>query len=248
MKTVAIIQARMGSTRLPGKVMKLLAGKTVLAHVIERVKACPLLSDVVVATTTLQQDEVIVAEAVRCGAKYFCGSKDDVLSRYYHAARAFNADIVVRITSDCPLFDPTILTKMLQDFLARAKGGEALDYYSNALQPSFPLGLSAEIFTFTALTRAFSEATKDYEREHVTPYFYQHPDLFAIDGLTHVDDLSHYRWTLDTAEDFDLITKIYDHVYEEGRLFQTDEVIQLLKDKPTLAKINAHVRQKQLGE
>jgi len=247
-KTVAIIQARMGSTRLPGKVMKLLAGKTVLSHVIERVKACPLLSDVVVATTTLQQDDVIVAEAVRCGAKYFCGSKDDVLSRYYHAAKAFHTDIVVRITSDCPLFDPFILTKMLQDYLARVERGTPLDYYSNALKPTFPLGLSAEIFTSIALARAFSEATKDYEREHVTPYFYLHPDLFNIDGFTNAEDLSHYRLTLDTADDFHLITEIYDHIYEEGRLFQTDAVIQLLKDRPSLVKINAHVRQKQLGD
>lgn len=248
MKTVAIIQARMGSTRLPGKVMKLLAGKTILAHVIERVKACPLLSDVVVATTTMQQDDVIVAEAVRCGVKYFCGSKDDVLSRYYYSAKAVTAEIVVRITSDCPLFDPAILTKMLQEYFARAERGAPLDYYSNALQPTFPLGLSAEIFTFIALERAFLEATKDYEREHVTPYFYLHPDLFNIDGFTNAEDLSHYRLTLDTAEDFHLITEIYDHLNEEGRLFKTDAVIQLLKDRPSLAKINAHVRQKQLGD
>ncbi len=249
MKIAAIIQARMGSTRLPGKVMKKLAGKPVLHHVIERVKASQLLDIVVVATTTSRQDDIIVKEAETCEVKVFRGSEQDVLSRYYYAAAAFQADIVVRVTSDCPLFDPTVLNAMLRVFLTENKTAAPLDYMSNSLQPSFPRGLDAEIFTFKALETAFNEADKDYEREHVTPFIYINRDRFNIKNFSGQEDYSYHRWTLDTKEDFSLLKEIYEHTPHEGKYFLTTKsILETFNQHPELLQINAHVRQKQLGE
>jgi spore coat polysaccharide biosynthesis protein SpsF len=248
MKIVAIIQARMGSTRLPGKVMKQLCGKTVLAYVIQRVQACPLVDEVVVATTTSPGDDMIVAETEKYGAKWFRGSEEDVLERYYLAAKEYNADVVVRVTSDCPLFDSEVLTQMVDYFKFESAQGLTIDYLSNTLNRSYPRGLDAEVFTFAALEQAFQEAHFAYEREHVTPYLYEHPELFALHNQTADEDLSAYRWTLDTLEDWKLIEQIYEILYRDGRLFTTDEVVALLDEKPEWVKINAHVKQKQLGE
>ncbi|MEH2366529.1 glycosyltransferase family protein [Nostoc sp.] len=247
MKTVAIIQARMGSTRLPGKVMKELCGKTVLAHVVFRVQACLLIDEVVVATTTSKTDDVIVAEAEKCGSKWFRGSEEDVLERYYLAAKESNADVVVRVTSDCPMFDPEVLSQMLEDFKNETLEGLQIDYLSNCLNRSYPRGLDAEIFTFNVLEKAFKEAHNPYEREHVTPYIYEHPDIFALHNHTNDEDLTNYRWTLDTEDDWKLIEAIYTDIYQNEEIFTTDEVIALLRVKPELVKLNIHVKQKQLG-
>lgn len=247
MKTVAIIQARMGSTRLPGKVMKVICGKTVLEHVIERVKGCRLLDEVVIATTVSPADDAIVKEAERCGVKWFRGSEEDVLERYYLAAKEYDAEIVVRITSDCPLFDPTVLTEMLDYFNSERSQGLNIDYLSNTLTRSYPRGLDAEVFTFTALEKAFLNAVQPYEREHVTPYIHQHPEIFSLHGQTSDEDLSAHRWTLDTEEDFRLIEEIYFALYKENKFFTTEHILELLKQRPELAGINAHVEQKKLG-
>jgi spore coat polysaccharide biosynthesis protein SpsF len=247
MKTVAIIQARMGSTRLPGKVMKQLCSKTVLAHVILRVQACPLVDEVVIATTKLSSDDVIVEESEKCGAKWFRGSEEDVLERYYLASRKYNADIIVRVTSDCPLLDPDILTQMLMFFNAQTSRGVDIDYLSNGLNClSYPRGLDVEIFTFDALETAFKEAHLLYQREHVTPYIYEHTEIFSLYEHTGSEDFSHYRWTLDTEEDLKLISEIYTSLYEDGKIFTTNEVLTLLKIKPELEKLNANVKQTQL--
>jgi spore coat polysaccharide biosynthesis protein SpsF len=246
MRTVAIIQARMGSTRLPGKVMKTLSGKSVLEHVIRRVQACRLLDDVVVATTTSPADDVIVAEAERCGAKWFRGDEEDVLDRYYRAAKQFQADVVVRVTSDCPLFDPETLTEMLECFHDRNAGDRKTDYLSNTLTRTYPRGLDAEIFTFDALDSAHHDADKPYEREHVTPYIYQHPELFSLHGKTSRIDLSRFRWTLDTDQDFMFLQEIYSHLFRDDDIISTSQVVSLLKERPELAEINAVVEQKPL--
>lgn len=249
MKTIAIIQARMGSTRLPGKVMKLLCGKTVLAHVISRVQACSLVDEVIIATTTSPADDVIVKEAERCGAKWFRGSEEDVLQRYYLAAKEYHADVIVRVTSDCPLFDSDILTQMLNYFHTETDGGLHIDYLSNALNcRSYPRGLDAEVFTFSVLEKANQEAHQPYEREHVTPYIYEHPEIFSLHSQIGDEDFSDYRWTLDTEEDWKLISEIYSALYTDEKIFTTDDVLALLKIRPELVKINAHVKQKQLGE
>lgn len=247
MKAVAIIQARMGSTRLPGKVMKTLCGRTVLGHVITRVKACPLVDEIVVATTQDPQDDVIVAEARKFGARTFRGSEEDVLSRYYFAAGEAGADIVVRVTSDCPLFDPHLLNTMLGQFHADRSSGRGLDYLSNTLERTYPRGLDAEIFTFSALERSHVEARQPHEREHVTPYIYQHPEFFALKNFSGPVNLSDLRWTLDTEEDWRLIEAIYAVLGNEEPFFSTQAVLQLLESQPELVSINAHVEQKELG-
>lgn len=238
----------MGSTRLPGKVMKLLSGETVLAHVIRRVKACPLLDQTVVATTELSQDDLIVHTATQCGAAIFRGSAEDVLSRYYGAAVSSRAEVIVRVTSDCPLFDPVVLTQLLTRFSQANTPVESLDYLTNSLEQTYPRGLDAEIFTFQALQRAARQATKTYEREHVTPYFYQHPQIFRLENVRSRKDLSHHRWTLDTEEDFALISAIYAALYRPGEIFTTDAVLAFLSSNPELLKLNAQVRQKALGQ
>lgn len=248
MKIVAIIQARMGSTRLPGKVMKQLCGKTVLAHVITRVKACSLVDEVVVATTTSSTDDVIVAEAEKYGAKSFRGSEANVLERYYLAAKEYQAEVVVRVTSDCPLFDFEVLTAMLKYFQEETDEGLQIDYLSNCLNRSYPRGLEAEIFTFNVLEKTWQEARQNYEIEHVTPYIYEHPELFSLHNQTNDDDLSDYRWTLDTEDDWKLIETIYRRLYTESKVFTTDEVILFLQSNPELLKINAHVEQKKIKD
>ena len=248
MKTVAIIQARMGSTRLPGKVMKKLSGKSVLEHVIRRVQACRLLDDVVVATTLSPADDVIVAEAEQCGAKWFRGNEEDVLDRYYRAAEQFQADVVVRVTSDCPLFDPELLGKMILSFRTMNSRDKPLDYLSNTLRRTFPLGLDAEVFPWNALEYAHFHSRNQYEREHVTPYIYEHPEIFSLHSFEGNEDLSCHRWTLDTEDDLKLISKIYSELYRENEIFPTNRVIALLGANLEWKEINGHVRQKKLGE
>jgi spore coat polysaccharide biosynthesis protein SpsF len=238
----------MGSTRLPGKVMKLLGGTTVLAHVIHRVKACPLVDEVLVATTELSRDDVIANAAPECGAAVFRGSEEDVLSRYYGAALSSKAEVVVRVTSDCPLFDPGVLTHLLTRFFEANSGPEHLDYLTNTLVETFPRGLDAEVFTFQALEQAARDAKKAYEREHVTPYLHQHPELFRLENFRSRENLSHHRWTLDTEEDFALISAIYTALYRPGQIFTTDAVLAFLDSNPGLLKLNAHVQQKTLEQ
>lgn len=243
MKTVAILQARFGSTRLPGKVLKQLGGKSVLCRVIARVKTCAQLDDVIIATTDQPPDAAVAEEARKCGATVFRGSEHDVLSRYYFAAKENSADVIVRITADCPLYDGALLDRMLTEF-RRVK---TADYLSNVIKRTFPRGLDTEIFLFDALERAHREAQQPHEREHVTPYLYQHPELFRLKSYEEQPDLSGFRWTLDTQEDWDFMQAIYTELHTGGDIFSTADVLKLLKARPELTKLNAHVEQKKLG-
>jgi len=243
MNIVAIIQARMGSTRLPGKVMKVLGDRTVLAHVIARAKAIPSVNRVVVATTVRPEDGAIAGEARRQGADVFRGSGSHVLSRYYGAATEAKADAVVRITSDCPLLDPFVSDRVIRAFL-----DGNYDYVSLGLE-THPRGLDTEVFTYSALKRAHDEADRDYEFEHVTPYIYGHPERFRLHKVQQDEDDSGYRLTLDTPEDWQLIEKIYNALYKgNGNLFGWPDVKRVLGEHPDWVRINAHVRQKKLGE
>lgn len=246
-RTVAIIQARMGSTRLPGKVMLRVCGHSVLAHVIGRVQAAAGIDRVVVATSIEPEDDAVVGEAVRYGAQVFRGSAEDVLARFCGAAQMAGADAVARITADCPLFDPVLLAAMVRRFRERAAGGQPLDYLSNGLIRTYPRGLDAEIFTLEALTRCAVEATRPYEREHVTPYIYEHPEKFAIEAYTGTPDLSAHRWTLDTPEDWKLIETIYRALGNGRAIFPTASILSLLESRPELVALNAHVEQKNLS-
>lgn len=231
----------MGSTRLPGKVMKDLFGKTVLAHVIERVKLSKEIDEIVIATTTLKHDDIIIKEAEKYGVKYFRGSEDDVLSRYYYAAKANNADIVVRITSDCPLIDPFVTDEIIEFFI-----DNTYDIVTNAgsdlSQRTYPRGLDTEIFSFGILEEAFLNAREDYQREHVTPYMYENSN--KIYYYKNDIDYSKYRWTLDTEEDFKLIKEIYVHLYEGEHNFYMEDIIQLITKYPELKYLNRYVQQK----
>jgi spore coat polysaccharide biosynthesis protein SpsF len=241
-KIVAIVQARMGSTRLPGKVLLDLGGETVLARVITRLRRAELVEEVVVATTTSQADEAILEECKRIGVSSFRGSEDDVLDRYYQAATAFGAGAVVRITSDCPLIEPELVDKTIKAFVNRHG-----DYASNVFPRTYPRGLDTEVFTMPALQRAWKEATQPYQREHVTPYLYEHPEWFRLITVSGTQDYSHYRWTLDTAEDLSLLREIYSRCDNRDD-FHWRKVLSLMEQEPDLAAINGSVKQKALRE
>jgi spore coat polysaccharide biosynthesis protein SpsF len=193
-----VVQARLGSSRLPGKVLKPLADRPVLEHVVTRVRAASQIDEVVVATSTEPADDAIKAFCDSRGWPCFRGSEHDVLSRYAEATLAYGAEIVVRATADCPLFSPLILDAMLARF-----DPSRLDYLSTNLPlRTFPVGLDCEVMRSDALLRAAREATDGYDREHVTPYLYRNPALFRIEGLSCERDLHHLRITLDTEEDY----------------------------------------------
>ncbi len=236
---VAIIQARMGSTRLPGKVLKDIAGKPMLEHVVSRTSQVKTLDTVVVATTTRPADDVIVLLCQERGWSFSRGSEEDVLDRYYQAALAFKADVIVRITSDCPLIDPEIIAKVVNQFLSYH---DETAYVSNSLIRTFPRGLDVEVMGFNALEKAWQEDHNPVWREHVTPYIYRHPEKFKIHNVTNDRDYSYMRWTVDTMEDLTFVRRIYDHFQNEG--FNWRDVINLLEIHPEWLEINQHIQQK----
>lgn len=245
MKVTAIIQARMGSSRLPGKVMFNLLGQSVLGHVITRVKQSNKIDDVVVATTLSKADRCLALEASTYKVKIFRGSEKHVLERFYQAARLNEAEGIVRITADCPLIDPGIIDLMLEQYLQHEP---ACDYMSNTLKRTFPRGLDVEIFSMQALEKAYHQAKREDEKEHVTPYIYRHPEQFRLASFTHSADYSHLRWTLDTEEDWLFIQEIFQRLYTNKPAFRWMDVLELLRDFPDLCKINQHVQQKPLGD
>ncbi len=228
---VAIVQARMGSTRLPGKTLAPLAGKPMLAHILERVQAAPLVDRVVVATTTRPEDDPIQDLVTRMGLEVYRGSAEDVLDRFYRCARAVGAHTIVRITADDPFKDPALLQAMLE-FWVRAWPG--LDYLSNTLEPTYPEGLDLEIFSLHALERAWREATHPADREHVTPYIWRHPGRFRLYSWKHSRDLSHLRWTVDYPEDLAFARAVYQHLYPVKPLFLMEDILALLEARPHL--------------
>jgi spore coat polysaccharide biosynthesis protein SpsF len=240
-KVVAIIQARMGSTRLPGKVLARVRGNPMLSYVVGRVRAAKTLDEVVVATTTKPADDAIVAFCRERGVNCFRGSEEDVLDRYYQVAREHAAEAVVRITSDCPLIDPEIVDKTVRGFLV-----ERPDYASNSLVRTYPRGLDTEVMTFRALEVAWREARQPYQRTHVTPYIYENPGRFKILPVTGDRDYTAYRWTVDTPEDLELVRAVYDRL--GGDSFLLNDIVRLMEREPELAEINRSVAQKALHE
>ena len=244
MKIVAIIQARMGSERLPGKVLYQLGDKTVLAHIVDRLKQIRGL-DVLVATTMLPQDDVIVNEANHHDIVVFRGSEQNVLSRYYEAACAAQAEIVIRITADCPFLDPVILQQMLDKFLKQNEM-QQIDYLSNTLIRTMPRGLDAEIFTMNALKKAHQAARDPDELEHVTPYIYRNPEYFKLHAfVSEHTNLTHYRLTLDTPAAWELISEIYKRIRGKFNWQQIGCIQRVIDKEPALLKINSHIPQKQ---
>lgn len=245
MKIGIIVQARMGSTRLSGKVLKEIKGETILGHVVERLQQSKYADIIIIATTTNPDDALIEEEAIRLNTTVFRGSEDNVLSRYYYAAKENELDIVIRVTSDCPLIDPKLLDEMIQTYLDNEY--EVLTNVGMEAQDrTFPRGLDAEIFSFTILEDAFKLATEKYQKEHVTPYIYEHSkNTFYYKNDT---NYSNHRWTVDTQEDFELISEIYNYLYEGKHDFYLNDIVKLFDKHPELYAINAEIEQKKIKD
>lgn len=231
----ALIQARMGSTRLPGKTLADLHGKPLLQRIIDRTLAIPGIERVVLATTTEPDDDALIACATQCGVNFYRGDTEDVLARFVGAARSVDASVIVRITADDPFKDPGVSGRVLAEYLRLAPH---VDYVSNTVEPTWPEGLDIEVFSRDALERANREARLTSEREHVTPYIYNRPDLFHLVQVKHTEDLSSLRWTLDYPEDLEFARAVYARL-DGGVIFGMNEILALLEAEPALGAVNS---------
>lgn len=236
MSTIAIVQARMGSSRFYGKVLKEVCGKAVIEHIINRLKHGKRIDKIVLATSSTENDNVIADFCSDKGIPFFRGSENDVLDRFYQAAKhsgAVEGDSIVRITGDCPLIDPVIVDEVIKVF--EEKGS---DYCSNVIPPTFPDGLDVEVFKFETLEKAWKEAKLMSEREHVTTYIYKNPDKFKLDNLANEIDYSGLRWTVDTENDFKFVKQVYEKMGKDREIFHMRDVLELLEKEPELKEIN----------
>ena len=225
---------RMGSTRLPGKVLIDIEGKPLLEHVIQRVSASKLIQGIIIATTKNEKDKAIISFARQRGISCYSGNEEDVLDRFYRAAGRYNIDIVVRITPDDPFKDPEIIDKVVGYYLSHK---DEVDYVSNTMKPTYPEGLDVEVFSFSALEKAWREAKRLSEREHVTPYIWNNPELFRLANVENHEDLSHLRWTLDTEADLKFTREIYARLFK-GQVFLMKDMLSILNAEPELQLIN----------
>jgi len=243
-RIVAIVQARMTSTRLPGKVLKEILGRPMLWYELERLRKIPLLDDVVVATTVNPADDLVADFCASYGANVYRGDERDVLSRYYEAAKFFKAAAVVRLTADCPLVDPALSESVIRHYIDNAPG---LDYCAVDVKETpcpYPRGMDTEIFPASVLSEAYAEGKTSTEREHVTIFIYSRPERYRIWRASAESDLSRYRFTVDTPEDFDLVGKIIENLYPINPCFGLGDIIRLLEENPGLKRINESIRQK----
>lgn len=237
MKISAMIQARMGSSRLPGKILKkIYKEKTLLEVVIQQLSFAKKIDEIIVLTTTLSPDVPVVNLCQKLGVPVFTGSVEDVLDRYYQAALAYKPNHIVRITADCPLIDPQLVDHVVDQHI---KNGNI--YTSNRIEATWPDGLDTEIFTFRGLRMLHLEAQKKSDREHVTPYFYNNPNRFKIENVACTKDYAHMRWTVDEPEDLDFIREIYKVLGRDNDFIRSNEVIQFLQKNPDLHNINAGI-------
>jgi len=236
-KVLLVIQARMGSTRLPGKVMKEVFGRPLLSYLIERLR--PLNSKIVVATSTSDREKPIVSFCSEHGISYFLGDEEDVLARFFNVACMEKAENLVRITADCPLLDYRVLDRTLRFYFQ-----SHFDYVANTLKSPYPRGMDVEIFSKRALDIAFEKAQALEEREHVTLYFKRNPKLFRLGYVPYLDEHPPYRLTVDTKEDFILVKKIIEALHPKNSLFSLEDIVNFLVKRPKLAKINANIKQK----
>jgi spore coat polysaccharide biosynthesis protein SpsF len=235
---VAIIEARMASTRLPGKTMRKIVGKPMLALVIERLQRANRLDGIIVATTVNREDDVIIKLAKELGVKWFRGSSEDVLGRVLKAAKRYKVDIIVEITGDCPLIDSNIVDSVISRYLI---GG--YDFVANCVREPFPRGLDTRVFS-TDILQEVSELTQDsVDREHVSLYIYEHPKKYRVYNIKAPRELRHLRLCVDTKKDLQLIRRIYSTLYPQNANFTIFDVLKLIEDKG-LAVINADVKQK----
>lgn len=240
-RVVAIIQARMGSTRLPGKTLADVNGKPMLEHVVSRVQRCELVDEIVIATTTHPGDGPIIALCDCLHVRAIAGSEEDVLDRYATAARETSAEVIVRFTADCPLLDAALSDDVIREFLSRG-----VDFASNCLERTFPRGVETEVISRDLLDTLDRTAKQPYEREHVTAHLYVNEHAYRMASITAADELQlpELRLCVDTAEDLALIREIYQRLGRDGRYFTIRDVVELIDREPHLAQINAAIQQK----
>lgn len=234
MNVVAIIQGRMGSSRLPGKVMGKILGKPMLFHVVTRVSRARRIDLVTVATSARAFDDPVAEYCAGANIPCFRGSEEDVLDRIYQAANHFKADAVVRLTSDCPLHDPDVIDERVRILLE-----EGADFVNGGMETTFPDGLDAAAFWMSVLERTWREATLRSDREHVTPYIFRNPDLFRLHIVRLPEDLSHLRWTVDEPQDLEFVRAVYAHLGDTD--FRMADILDLLQKHPELNRINAGI-------
>lgn len=232
MEYLAIIQARMGSSRLPNKVLKKLCGKPMLQHIVERVQKSKYVDHVMVATTVQKADNAVEELCQKIQTDYYRGSENDVLDRYYQAASKYQPKNVIRITADCPFIDPTLIDEIIKNH----ETGD-FDYTSNTLVETYPDGLDTEVFKFTALTQAWKEADLASEREHVTPYI-KFKGQFKRYSVERSPSLADKRWTVDTEEDFAVATQVYEALYEQDCIFLTNDILKFLEEHHEIEQLN----------
>lgn len=233
----AVIQARLGSTRLQGKTMMTLRGEPLIGHLIKRIQRSEYISDIIIATTAKEKDDPIVKFAKERNLKYYRGSEDDVLDRFYQAAVAFHLETIVRVTPDCPMLDPRVTDRVIKAYLSGN-----YDYVSNSLVPTYPDGFDTEVFSFEVLAQAWRDAKLPSEREHVTAYIVKHPELFKLynvkkDG----EDLSWLRWTVDTQRDYEFVSRIFEKIGKTDDIFYMEDVLKVLEENSELTEINAGI-------
>jgi spore coat polysaccharide biosynthesis protein SpsF len=264
-RTVAIIQARMGSSRLPGKVLLDIAGKPMLEHVVERTQRAKTINQIVIATTMEKEEDPIANLCQEKGYACYRGNTFDLLDRYYQAAKLYETEIIVRITADCPLIDPQVIDQTMYAFLGLDENNTKnitelitdqsrcpnkkypYDFAANRLPPpwgrTYPIGLDTEICTFQALETAWQEAYAPHQREHVMPFFYENPERFRILLVNHKEDYGSLRWTVDTKQDLELVRQIYAYFNNQND-FSWLNALDLLRHEPDLKKINAQISHK----
>tara|TARA_B110000495_G_scaffold189490_1_gene190605 strand:- start:157 stop:924 length:768 start_codon:yes stop_codon:yes gene_type:complete len=235
-KNTVIIQARTQSVRLPNKVLALIDGKSLIWHIIERLKSCEKVEQIILATSSREEDKKLIQIANDCNILSFVGDENDVLSRFYQAALKFNADPIIRITGDCPLVDPFLVDKILEFYLENN-----YDFVSNTIIPTYPDGLDIEIFSLKSLTKSFNEAKLKSEKEHVTPYIWKNPKIFQLFNYKNKEDLSNHRWTVDEQLDLELIREIYSN-FKPKIIFSFKDVIEMAKLNPQIFKINENIK------
>ena len=237
MNATAIIQARMDSRRLPGKVLKKILGKPMLWHLVNRVEKSRYIDNIIIATTKDKKDDPIEIFANEYHLGIYRGSENDIVDRYYNAARKYNAGVVVRIWGDCPLIDPEIIDKVIEQFLSYNA-----DYANNSNPPTFPFGMTIEIYSFNTLERIWKETRDPFFREYPFEYIYANKESFKTVYVKNDVDLSDIHLTVDYIEDFELITKIFEELYSERLVFNMKDILDLIDKHPELRAINIGLR------
>ncbi len=237
MRVLAILQARVSSTRLPGKVLKCILDSPMIIRQIEREMRIPSIDKIVVATSTDFSDNSLVEVLQNNNISVHRGSLNNVLDRYYQVANLYQPDHIVRLTGDCPLADPDVIERVILEHIEHDA-----DYTTNCMPPTWPDGLDVEVMKMSALTSSWSNSKLPSELEHVTPFIRKHPEIFKIHNVSSEIDLSHLRWTVDEKEDFEYVTNIYENLYPANKNFKTKDILNYLDSNPNKANINSQYK------